>query len=679
MSCEEDLATVLHTWAVKEMRFYSQGLTSHSKIPSVNDFKIMCKGPNAAIWKWVTSHVRSTETVKTVRGNLALKRKTSQQPYTVNYGESKDQYDDTKSSLISKKSSLLGEITTTLRDIGHLEYEVERITKEISETDHNYEREKENVNNTRRKAALLQSYCMKCKDTMAQYSEYSKCITCRVENIKQRAQKSYEAEEFYSRETDDNNDDVDTSPLETASAKHVRQCCDDIGLFLHDTLRGEFAGDKTQFSRRKEPLWQKAEQVSNDVCPDQILTSLITNTRHTSAQLKTMTSRVDIRRDAQNLRFKYESNGSVQDLSNPPSLLRSVHQLLQERSTEHFGRFVLTQKYTNEARNLEEAVVALKSQIEKQLQKMFSNKTADYQMARKLIDLELELDGCRASLHCLNKEAESLKEVVENSYRERQELFAKYHKIQEFQDLTDKKQNVIQVLVKQNINSQSRLDAQIDEINSYIEKSLKSNQSQIGDVADKLKNCVIVEANEFANLSLQYLMFSQIDNALKTAVIDLSIHQTDPSLLRPALINVLECIKFPTFQAPEMILKQCIEMKSGIEDNVPRLDWEALQQKWKQSKNYEGDIVSEISGLCEEMKTEDKQQINKCLPLLQQRITMTASAISNCLRAKDAAQVWWNQPGQNCVPWVTVDGHNLQHYMDQWTVLVTNLRQMLLK
>ncbi|XP_053388377.1 uncharacterized protein LOC128551513, partial [Mercenaria mercenaria] len=470
MSGEVDLASQLHTWAVKEMHFYSQGASTKTNIPTVEDFKMLCKGPNAAIWKWVIAHVRSTETVRTVKGNLALKSKTSRQSYRVKYGESGEQFEQTKHDLLDRRAALSGEITTTLRDIGHLEHEVERITTDISETEHAYEKEKDCVNNTRRKAALLQVYSQSCTDMMSQYGEYSKVINAKVNNIKQRAQKTLEREEYYSRETADHDpdSDTDTPALETSSAKHVRECCEDIGGFLQDTLKGAFGGDKTQFTKRKEPLWQKVEQVSGTFSADQILTSLLTNTRDTTAALKTMTSKVDIRRDAQNLRFRYEPSGDVQDLAKPPSLLRSVHQLLQERANEHLQRFIQSQKYANEARNLEESIAALKGQIEKRLQKLFSQKTADFTLARNLIEAELELDGYRASLHCLNSEAESLKEIVECSYRERQQLFTKYHRIQEFQELTDKKQNVIQVLVKQNINSQSRLDAQIDEIDQYI-------------------------------------------------------------------------------------------------------------------------------------------------------------------------------------------------------------------
>lgn len=55
-------------------------------------------------------------------------------------------------------------------------------------------------------------------------------------------------------------------------------------------------------ARRKEPLWGQVEQVCGNFSPDQILTSLMTNTKETTAKLKSVTNKVDIRKDAQNLR-----------------------------------------------------------------------------------------------------------------------------------------------------------------------------------------------------------------------------------------------------------------------------------------------------------------------------------------------------------------------------------------
>ena len=64
---------------------------------------------------------------------------------------------------------------------------------------------------------------------------------------------------------------------------------------------------KSCFStRRKEPVWQQVEMVTSSYSPDQILSALVTNTQMSTLAAKDMTSRVDIRRDAQSLRYMSE-------------------------------------------------------------------------------------------------------------------------------------------------------------------------------------------------------------------------------------------------------------------------------------------------------------------------------------------------------------------------------------
>lgn len=574
-----ELAEQLHTWAVEEMHFYSHGLAG-GKLPTVDHFRVLCRGPSAAIWKWVTANVHSAETVKTVKGNLALKQSSKPAKYKVKYS-SDEQYGDEKTKLLEERSSLTTEITSVLRDIGHLETEIDRLTHDIGETENDYEKQVTSINNTRRKTALLEAFCTKSEDLGAQYTEYTKCINNRLNSARELAQKSLEPEQFYSRETHgQSTDHTDITALETACCKTVRECCESIGSFLQEALKGTFGTDKTEFTRRKEPIWQQVEAVTSEFSADQIVNALMTNTQLSTLVTKDMTAHVDIRRDALNLRFKYEPSGEVRDLAAPPSLLKSVSQILQERTKEHFLKFMICQKYTNEARNLEQNLNNIRLQIDKRIQKLFAQKNSDLQVSRTLIEAEIELKGYISALHCLTTETEKLKDMAQRSYRERQDLYSKHHKIQEFKELTDKKQNLIQVLVKQNINSQSRLDAQIDEIMKYIDRSLRTHQNKMETMATKLSNCVDMEVQQFASLSLPYMMFSSIDNALKTAVLDLSIHHNHPSHIRESLVTVLQCLNFPSFQAPDMVLRSCLQLKCDIDDMLDKMDREKLSAEW---------------------------------------------------------------------------------------------------
>ncbi|WAR06212.1 hypothetical protein MAR_021581 [Mya arenaria] len=497
MNRESELARQLHEWTTQEMHFNLQ-----------------------------SSHSAALDPEK-----LKVKSKTSVPSYKVNYDVGGKQFEDSKQALLERRAALTGEITTTLRDVGHFEHEVERITAEVAETERKYQQVKEAINNSRRKAALLTAFCVKSADNAAQYKEYVRCLQTRTATIKSRAQKGLETEEYYSREaaggdSDDEEETEEKTPaLEIASA---------------------------------------------------------------------------------------------------------------ERNKEHFLSFVQCQKSVNDARNLEQSVSMVKSRIEKKLHKLFSQKSTDLKLARTLVDVEVEVDGQRAALHSLTQETEALK---------------------------DQKQGVIQVLVKQNMNAQSRLEEQLADISDYIGRSFVSQPSHLTGLTGKLAGTVSQEVDGFANLVLPYLMFSQIDSALKTAVMDLSIHQTSQVHIRPALST-----------APECILSQCVQLREDIGDILHRLDREASIA----SRRTEDDVVVNITELCERARESDSQQLRQTLPRLQEKISRTNQALDNCTHARQAADDWWLEPSQKCVPWVTVDDHTLQQYIDRWTVLVTSLRQQLL-
>ena len=55
---------------------------------------------------------------------------------------------------------------------------------------------------------------------------------------------------------------------------------------------------------------------------------------------------------------------------------------------------------------------------------------------RSLVEVEIELDGYRTSLHCLNSESDRLRTIVDNSLKHKQDLYTKHRRIQEFQNFT---------------------------------------------------------------------------------------------------------------------------------------------------------------------------------------------------------------------------------------------------
>ena len=48
-----------------------------------------------------------------------------------------------------------------------------------------------------------------------------------------------------------------------------------------------------------------------------------------------------------------------------------------------------------------------------------------------------------------------------------------------------------------------------------------------------------------------------------------------------------------------------------------------------------------FSELCKSVREQDERQLQKSLPVLQNKLSKTATAISDCLNTKDIAQAWY--------------------------------------
>ncbi|XP_052806551.1 uncharacterized protein LOC128235797 [Mya arenaria] len=87
----------------------------------------------------------------------------SLQSYKVNDDVGAEQFEDTKQALLEQRAVLTREITITLRDVGHFEHEVERITSEVTQTGKAWRRrsiivERQQVEKVRRRRKLRERH-----------------------------------------------------------------------------------------------------------------------------------------------------------------------------------------------------------------------------------------------------------------------------------------------------------------------------------------------------------------------------------------------------------------------------------------------------------------------------------------------------------------------------------------
>ncbi|XP_052072999.1 HAUS augmin-like complex subunit 5 isoform X4 [Mytilus californianus] len=660
MASDDDIASRLHTWALQEMHFHPQGRHVNTPLPNASQFKQIFRGPSADFWKFVLSRVRSAQTVKKVKGNLGLKRH-ADKSYKVKY-KTGNKFDEEKENLLEQRNKLTGEVTSLFTDINHLENDFKRLEQEVVEAETRYQTSCNEISILRRQRALVQTYSLQTNDTAKHYEEYTKKITTQADKLLNKAKKG---SEYYSRKRSSTDDDHYSSSLETRQGKQVRETCEAIGSFLQKMLQGEFGTDKTVFQSKKDIIWKSVEELLSEFSVTQILNALVTNTQESAFTLRDMTSKVDIRRDAEKLRFKYERTGQLRDESNPPNILQSVHQLLEENQVNQIKRFVETEKFCNETWKLEQRFAEVKEEIDTKLQFVFKNHK-DLKLARELIECDIDLVGRKAILASLNCEANNLRELISKSLKDKDIICAKFQRIQDFKQIVERKQNLIQVLARQNYNAKSRLEDQRKEIDQYINKSLSTHFTETQSLTIGLHGSVVDEIDKFTALALPNLLFTVVnESALKTPISDISINQTtNPSYQQ--LQQLLDTVQFPPYKAPECILLHCLKMK--YEDTLKKIKW-----------SDEDISSSQIEELCKNVHEHDQKLLDKMLPLLNQRINSTGKALADCVHVKDTISEWWNQPAQYVVPWVKVEGNSLQNWKEKWIILTTKLRQMMVK
>ncbi|XP_067678133.1 uncharacterized protein [Haliotis asinina] len=666
---DKDIPHRLHKWLTQEMHFAPPPGTN---LPSPDDIRGICRGSTVDVWKFILSHVHSVQTVKKVKGNLALRDKRQ-----LRNTSERTPYSDEQEALAERRVQLTREVTQCRSDIGHIEKDLNRLEREIIQTERNYRSGCEDLRNKQRRSGLLRVYSKHKKENIAEYQEFKHRLEARVQAL---VNKSSESQVFLAGGSKRGD-----SGLEAVSCRQVRETCDSIGAFLHETLQGSFAGDKRAFNEKKQGLWTQVETTLSDLNVSQLVSSLVTNTNLSALALREKTLAINIKQDAEKLRFKFEKVGQLKDMSSSQPLLLSVHQLLEESQLSHLHDYMMTEKSLNQAFKLQQEYNNLQDKLGKLLTRTFSDRPGELQLAQKVIEGKLEVMRSRATLYSLLDVKDRLQENIESAQKAREKLHLAYKKIHDFQQIADSKQNLIRILSKQNLNAQSRLTAQQSEIQQYIQKSLSAHLADTRALTSHLEGSVAAEIDRFSVLCLPYLLHVYLDGATKVGLLNLSVHQTDhPSVasVRPALHKTLDAIHFPSYKAPECVLPWCMELMQELKLNEQIT--QSLEQADRKSRHNNDNVLEDIAAIIlpkvNELRSavteQDRKQVERLLPVLNKRLTLAANGLGDSLQAHSALQDWWDQPAQSCVPWVKVDNHTYKEWQDRWKVMVTKLVQL---
>lgn len=662
---------MLHKWLTKRMRFHPHGRFSGGKVPGPDDLKFVCRGQLSNVWEFVISHVHHAETVAKVRGNLVLNRaKPLSTGYRVSY-KSEKSFSHEREALLEQRQSLSAELSSTAENITELKKDLKSLREEIASREETYQMKKSEIRDVERRTCLLKAASQHASDETAKLNEYLSLVKEKTEHFQSITKQNSDPIPMFTKESHSSNGR--DRALESANTRDVRECCSMIASFLGRSLQGSLSDSNSQeLERSRNDLWQRVDGILNSYASSQVMAAICDYTGDTVEALVGATAAIDIRKDAEKLRFKHQSGGQLSDVSLQPSVLLTVRQLLEENQEATFARFITTEKSLNRAWKMQQTSVRLSEKSGRMLAENHRVNPGALELAKGLYQTEMALFTSNSLLKLLTEISGELKEDVSQLSTKKKILFAKHQKIQNFKRIADGKQNLIRDLIKQNMDSRMKLQMDQTELLKYTQRMSGPQNVDVNQMSLQLHNCVSKEIGAFARLKLPYLLLTSLENGDKIAVVNLSINRlaNEPTVSGHQTIQrMLKVFQYPRFKASECFLQHVVSLVEEVMEA-------SLQLDDRSSKETNSCQELKINALCEDVRKSDSRQVERLIPPLQKRLNDATQCLANCLQVKDIVLSWWEQPAQVCTPWITVDGLGLQQWRDQWTVAATRMRHL---
>ncbi|MBA0822181.1 hypothetical protein Goarm_018995, partial [Gossypium armourianum] len=404
--------------------------------------------------------------------------------------------------------------------------------------------------NYRHKQVALEAYDQQCDEAAKIFAEYHKRLHQYVNQARDAQRSSVdssievvsnysgnsEKEAVYSTVKGTKAAD-DFILIETTRERNVRKACESLADRMIEKVRNSFPayeGNGIHLSPQSEAAklgFDFDGEIPDEVrivivnClknPPQLLQAISTYT----SRLKTLISReiekVDVRADAEALRYKYENNRvmdvSSPDVSSPLNQLygnekigmdvpsRGMQNQLLERQKAHVQQFLATEDALNkaaEARDLCQKLikrlqggsdlVPSRSLVGGATQNVGSLRQFELEVWAK----EREAAGLKASLNTLMSEIQRLNKLCAERKEAEDSLRKKWKKIEEFDSRRSELESIYTALLKANMDAAAFWNQQPLAAREYASSTIIPVCNIVADISNSAKEFIVKEVSAF--------------------------------------------------------------------------------------------------------------------------------------------------------------------------------------
>ncbi|XP_010257953.1 PREDICTED: AUGMIN subunit 5 [Nelumbo nucifera] len=565
-------------WLQKEMGYRPQGpyLSSNKAfLPSVDTLRKVYRGNMVPVWNFLLQRVKSEKTVEKIRRNILVHGSNDgggssvDSPKPNEEGRSKGRRKEKEKTKLgmdrgpgSESSSETREIALRERELA--EKEVDRLRQivrrqrkdlrarmlEVSREEAERKRMLDERSNYRHKQVMLEAYDQQCDESTKIFAEYQKRLHYYVNQARdaQRSSASSsvdvvddfhvnsEKEAVYATVKGNKSLD-DVILIETTRERNVRKACESLAAHMIEKIRNSFPayeGSGIHLSPQLEVEKLGIDfdgELPDDIktailnClenPPQLLQTITTYTVRMKTLISRETEKIDIRADAELLRYKYENNrvtdAASPDVSSPLQYqlydhgkmgidvsLKGPHSQLLERQKAHVQQFVATEDSLNkaaEARNLcQKLIKRLQGSngvvSQHSLAAGGTSQNAGRQFELEVWAKEREATGLRASLSTLTSEVQRLKKLCAEWKEAEDSLRKKWKKIEEFDARRSELEYIYTALLKANTDSATFWEKQPLAAREYASSTIIPACTVVAEISNKAKDLIEKELSAF--------------------------------------------------------------------------------------------------------------------------------------------------------------------------------------
>ncbi|OAY78970.1 AUGMIN subunit 5 [Ananas comosus] len=553
-------------WLQKEMGYPSPA-------PSADQLRKICRGNMVPVWSFLLQRVRSERTVATARRNILVHGAAGESAAAAAARRRRGGGivgDEEAREAAARERDLAEEEAERLRSV------VRRQRKELrarmAEAARE-ESERKRMLDERHKQVMLEAYDQQCDEAAKIFAEYQRRLHQYVNQARdirrlntsgadaaEDLQVHIEKEAVYSTVKGNRLLD-DVVLIETSQERNIRKACETLAGCMIEVIHSTFPAyegsginvnsqlDAVKLGIDLEgEIPEDVKAVATDALnnPLLLLQSITMYTSRVKTLIHKETEKIDIRADAELLRFKYE-NDTVIDAASPDGSSPLPYQIygnrksgselstkgtynqLLERQKAHVQQFVATEDALNKAAEAKALCQKLLKRLHGGSDLVTSQKLPAGNASHNLgnnrhleLDVwskEREVAGLRASLTTLTSEVQRLNKLCAEWKEAEDSLKKKWKKIEEFDARRSELECIYSALLRSNMDASAFWDQQPLAAREYASRTIIPACTSVVEMSTNAKDLIEKELSAFdQSLDNSLYMLPATPQALLEAV-----------------------------------------------------------------------------------------------------------------------------------------------------------------